>query len=287
MKIENLRTFLSVVHTKNIHKTAELLFTSAPNISYIIRNMEKELGCKLFVRDNKGMHLTKEGERFLAFIEPFVGKYDDFVLEIKSKNSPVIFRLFTTAVFEKYVKQIPGLLYSDDYFLSLEKRNVNEMLNMIASNQAGVYLIPVFENTLKAVIEHKEHVILAKDKLMYVYSRENKNATEKIDSKFFEKTPILVSSYYQLTNTAPFVLNIDDINTCKKYLREKNFCYRTTELIYNYEFTEDNEWVVHYGEENEIIEYYLVFVNFPKNQLELAKNAFVRLLQQFFKNTNE
>ena len=59
MKIENLKIFITVAHTENMHKTAEMLFTSYQNISFIIKNMEKELGVALFIRDNKGMRYTQ------------------------------------------------------------------------------------------------------------------------------------------------------------------------------------------------------------------------------------
>ena len=41
---------------------ARILHNSQPNITRIIRQLEKELGCSLFSRSNKGVTLTREGE---------------------------------------------------------------------------------------------------------------------------------------------------------------------------------------------------------------------------------
>ena len=41
---------------------ARILHNSQPNITRIIRQLEKELGCSLFTRSNKGVTLTREGE---------------------------------------------------------------------------------------------------------------------------------------------------------------------------------------------------------------------------------
>ena len=48
---------------------AEVLHTTQPNVSRVIRDMETELGVALFVRKGRGICLTREGERVIRIAE--------------------------------------------------------------------------------------------------------------------------------------------------------------------------------------------------------------------------
>lgn len=60
---ENYKTFYFVAKYGNITAAAEALFSEQPNITRAIKNLEKDLGCVLFTRSNKGVSLTPEGEK--------------------------------------------------------------------------------------------------------------------------------------------------------------------------------------------------------------------------------
>lgn len=49
-----------------------MLFSSQPNITRTVKNLETELGCTLFVRSNKGAELTPEGEKLYSYISAAV-----------------------------------------------------------------------------------------------------------------------------------------------------------------------------------------------------------------------
>lgn len=69
MDIYSLRLFLSAAKTLNFTKTAENFYTTQPAVSRRIRELEKELGYPLFLREYHGVSLTKEGELLLPFIQ--------------------------------------------------------------------------------------------------------------------------------------------------------------------------------------------------------------------------
>ncbi len=56
------RIFYHVASCRSFTMAARILHNSQPNITRIIRQLEKELGCSLFSRSNKGVALTREGE---------------------------------------------------------------------------------------------------------------------------------------------------------------------------------------------------------------------------------
>ena len=59
---ENYRTFYFVAKYGNITAAAEALYSEQPNVTRAIKNLERDLGCVLFTRSNKGVTLTPEGE---------------------------------------------------------------------------------------------------------------------------------------------------------------------------------------------------------------------------------
>jgi DNA-binding transcriptional LysR family regulator len=62
------RIFYYVAKYGSFSQAANVLLGSQPNITRAIKNLENELGCVLFVRTNKGVSLTPEGERLFEHI---------------------------------------------------------------------------------------------------------------------------------------------------------------------------------------------------------------------------
>ena len=60
---ELYRIFVTVAKEANITKASEKLNTSQPAITKQIKNLETQLGIKLFERKSKGVELTLEGKK--------------------------------------------------------------------------------------------------------------------------------------------------------------------------------------------------------------------------------
>lgn len=62
MELRVLRYFLAVAREQNITAAAERLYLSQPTLSKQLMDLEKKLGKKLFIRGNRKIKLTEEGE---------------------------------------------------------------------------------------------------------------------------------------------------------------------------------------------------------------------------------
>ncbi len=69
INFELYRIFYVVANYKNITKASEELNISQPAISKSIKNLEEQLGGKLFVRTKRGVILTEEGKEFYNYIK--------------------------------------------------------------------------------------------------------------------------------------------------------------------------------------------------------------------------
>ena len=67
MTLIQLLYAVTIADTKSMNKAAEKLFVSQPALSGAIRDLEAEIHIELFIRSNKGILVTTEGEEFLRY----------------------------------------------------------------------------------------------------------------------------------------------------------------------------------------------------------------------------
>ena len=66
MDTNNLRYFAAVAQYGSITRAAKAMYISQPQLSHIIKQLEKEMGLTLFRRTSQGTRLTLDGQRILA-----------------------------------------------------------------------------------------------------------------------------------------------------------------------------------------------------------------------------
>lgn len=76
MTLQQLKYFVTVAECKNITLAAEKLYISQPSLSASVHNLEKEMNVTAFVRSNKGMTVTKEGEELLSYARNLLEQAD-------------------------------------------------------------------------------------------------------------------------------------------------------------------------------------------------------------------
>ncbi len=69
MTLLQLKYFLALANNLHYTKTAQELHISQPSLSYAISELEKELGVRLFEKENKKVFLTVYGQHFLPYVE--------------------------------------------------------------------------------------------------------------------------------------------------------------------------------------------------------------------------
>ena len=67
MDHKHLNYFLALAKTLHFGRASELCHISAPTLSRNIKHLEEEVGVALFVRDNRSVKLTREGESFIDY----------------------------------------------------------------------------------------------------------------------------------------------------------------------------------------------------------------------------
>ena len=114
------RIFYYVAKYRNFTQAANVLMSNQPNVSRAISNLESELGCRLFVRSNRGVTLTPEGQRLynrVAVAHRQLQVAEQELADAKNlQNGIVSIGVSETALhavllprLEKFHKQYPGI----------------------------------------------------------------------------------------------------------------------------------------------------------------------------------
>ena len=67
MTLQQLRYVTTVAETGTISGAAKALFISQPSLTAAIQELEKEMGITIFLRTNRGVVLSREGDEFLGY----------------------------------------------------------------------------------------------------------------------------------------------------------------------------------------------------------------------------
>lgn len=117
---EYYHVFYYVAKYGNITKAAEALTSNQPNITRLIKALEQNLGCTLFVRSHKGVVLTPEGEKLYAHVKIAVENITAGEEELEHHKelqkgivsigaSEVALRCLLLPVLDRYRRTYPGV----------------------------------------------------------------------------------------------------------------------------------------------------------------------------------
>ena len=132
--------FMAVATNLSFTKTSEELFVSQPAISRQISQLEKELGCKLFRRNNQGTELTEEGRLYFDLFS----KYKAEFINTKMKAERITGR-------NKAVMRV-GFLEGWDLFNIIPPMMDKYTLDIVVTMQNSVKLYSEFECKDVAII---------------------------------------------------------------------------------------------------------------------------------------
>ena len=63
------RAFYAVAECKSFSRATELLHVSQPAISRSVKELEEQLDTRLFIRGNKSVKLTENGEKLMGYVQ--------------------------------------------------------------------------------------------------------------------------------------------------------------------------------------------------------------------------
>lgn len=87
VNFEYYKIFYYVAKYRNITRAAAAMGSNQPNVTRIMKLLEAELNCKLFVREARGISLTEEGERLFAHVDIAVRQLQNAQEELSAQTT--------------------------------------------------------------------------------------------------------------------------------------------------------------------------------------------------------
>ena len=183
MTLQQLTYLVTVAECKNITEAAEKLFISQPSLSAAIHNIEKEMGVTAFVRSNKGVAVTREGEELLSFARMLLEQADIMKehFGVGKKRAPKFsvscqHYAFAVNAFVDVVNQYDA----DHYSFTLRETQTGEIIDDVASGRSELGII--------YLSEHNEEVL-----------RKLLKKNDLIFEELFTASPhVFISTYHPL-----------------------------------------------------------------------------------------
>ena len=216
-------------------------FMSQQNLGLIIKSLETELGVELFVRNNKGIKLTTDGENFLSYAQQIVCLYDDYFQQRLIERQSDIINLYTTPSLGEIVLKLQNTFINEQLLLSIYKQSNTELQHTIKNKIPGIYLFPLYNGQPEYIAKlPNKHTIVQDDTCVTICHKSNPLLTSNEDfNEKLAKTIHITDSYEGLS--ASNTININNITACKTLMKEKGFVYSLPLSLYHIHFWE-NDW---------------------------------------------
>ena len=146
INLELYRFFCETAKTGNVTKAAENLYVSQSAVSQSIMQLEDRLGCKLFNRSKRGVHLTSEGEVLFSYANNAVSLIEnaqDKILcmknlrdgEIKIGASDTACSLFLLPFLSRFNTEHPEI------HISVVNRTSQELIKLLKNGTVDISFV--------------------------------------------------------------------------------------------------------------------------------------------------
>lgn len=153
------RIFYYVAKYQNVTQAARMLMCNQPNVTRVIRQLESELGCTLFVRSNRGMKLTPEGEKLYNRARIAVEQLELAEAELSGDRAlqsglvsvgatEVALRTFLLPVLNEYRRRYPGVR------LNIANYTTIQAITALKSSMVDIAIVTTPTGKIKGLRSH-------------------------------------------------------------------------------------------------------------------------------------
>lgn len=219
MTLLQLKYVITIADCGSMNEAAKRLYLSQPSLSETVMSLEEEVGIEIFIRTNRGIKTTVEGEEFLAYARQVVEQYqlldDKYISRTKSrKKFCVSMQHYTFAVkaFVEVAKQF-GL---DEYEFAVRETKTAEVIEDVKNfkSEVGILYRNEFNGkVLDKLFERNElefHELFTCNTCVYLWNGHPLAENERITMEELEEYPCL--SFEQGLNNS-FYLSEEVLST--------------------------------------------------------------------------
>ena len=180
MELRQLLYFITCARCGSLTTAAEELYTTQPHVSMVIRELEKELGTRLFQRRSNGVELTEAGARVYGYAQDAlrnaelfasVGREQrDHSLRVATNNSSNMAVMLTAF----YNQRTCGGEATPSLYMQFTECGIEKMIALLSANEydLGFLFVPdTKRSVLRYMLERRQLAfspLLDTDLVLYV-----------------------------------------------------------------------------------------------------------------------
>lgn len=154
MTLQQLIYAVKIADTKSMNKAATELFVSQPALSSTMRDLEEELQIEIFIRTNKGIVITTEGEEFLSYARQMVELNqmieDRYINNMKRKNKFSVSMQHYSFAVEAFMK-LAREFALEDFELAVHETKTSEVIENVHNHRSELGILYLNDFNRKAM----------------------------------------------------------------------------------------------------------------------------------------
>lgn len=152
MTLQNLRYIVEIANQKSFSKAAAALYMTQSALSASVKDTEEELGIQIFLRTNRGIQLTPDGEDCLTYCKEIIERSDRLSTRYKNRDTRRVHFSVSTQHLPFAVRAFNELLELSalkQYHMAIYEVSTAELLEHVAANKSEIGVLAVPEDQLK------------------------------------------------------------------------------------------------------------------------------------------
>jgi DNA-binding transcriptional LysR family regulator len=200
MTLQQLQQVITIAESRSMNEAARKLFVSQPNLSAVVKELEEEAGITIFIRSNRGIAVTPEGEEFLGYAKQVVEQYHLLENRYMNVERKKIFSVsmqhysFAVKAFVEMVKSV-GM---EEYEFAVHETQTNQVIENVRSmkSELGVLYLSEFNEAVLQKLFKEYDLVFEKlfscDTYVYLWKQHPLAGQSVISMSELEPYPCLV-----------------------------------------------------------------------------------------------
>lgn len=157
MTIQQIKYILGVAKYGSLNKAAENLYVSQPSLTSSIRDVEAELGFKIFSRSSKGVTVNEHGENFIRDARIVYEEFNNLLTrycqnEKKSFSVAALYYSFARKAFVEIVKKFS----EENYDFSFREKVAESVIEDVAGGKSDLGIIYLSDTNRNIILKNLE-----------------------------------------------------------------------------------------------------------------------------------
>lgn len=141
MTLQQLKYVTCIAKNNSISKASAELFVSQPSLSSSLKDLEKEIGIEIFIRNNKGLTVTAKGIEFLTYAKQVLLQYslieDKYVIKKHQKKRFAVSTQHYSFATKSFINMMKDSNI-EEYEFSIRETKTHEIIEDVRFNRSEI-----------------------------------------------------------------------------------------------------------------------------------------------------